>query len=169
MRHRNKTNNLGRKSAHRKSMLANMACSLIEHKRINTTVAKAKALRTFVEPLVTKSKSDTTHNRRLVFAKLRNKYAVSELFREVAPKVAERPGGYTRIIKLGNRLGDAAEMAMIELVDFNELYNPKGAKKKKSTRRGRSKSTETKQDVAEVKATEEQAKTDNETTDEEKN
>jgi large subunit ribosomal protein L17 len=150
-------------------MLANMACSLIEHKRINTTVAKAKALRTFVEPLVTKSKSDTTHNRRLVFAKLRNKYAVSELFREVAPKVAERPGGYTRIIKLGNRLGDAAEMAMIELVDFNELYNPKGAKKKKSTRRGRSKSTETKQDVAEVKATEEQAKTDNETTDEEKN
>jgi len=169
MRHRNKTNNLGRKSAHRKSMLANMACSLIEHKRINTTVAKAKALRTFVEPLVTKSKSDTTHNRRLVFAKLRNKYAVSELFREVAPKVAERPGGYTRIIKLGNRLGDAAEMAMIELVDFNELYNPKGAKKKKSTRRGRSKTTETKQDVAEVKATEEQVKTDNETTDEEKN
>lgn len=143
MRHRKKINHLGRKSAHRKSMLANMACSLIEHKRINTTVAKAKALRTFVEPLVTKSKTDTTHNRRLVFAKLRDKYAVSELFREVAPKVAKRPGGYTRVIKLGNRLGDAAEMAMIELVDFNELYSPKGKKKKKSTRRGRSKSTNT--------------------------
>jgi large subunit ribosomal protein L17 len=143
MRHRKKINHLGRKSAHRKSMLANMACSLIEHKRINTTVAKAKALRTFVEPLVTKSKTDTTHNRRLVFAKLRDKHAVSELFREVAPKVAERPGGYTRVIKLGHRLGDAAEMAMIELVDFNELYSPKGKKKKKSTRRGRSKSSET--------------------------
>ncbi len=141
MRHRKKFNHLGRKAAHRKSMLANMACSLIEHKRINTTVAKAKALRVYIEPIVTKSKTDTTHNRRLVFAKLRNKYAVTELFREVAPKVAERPGGYTRIIKLGNRLGDAAEMAMIELVDFNELYNPKGKKKKKSTRRGRSKAS----------------------------
>jgi len=144
MRHRKKINHLGRKSAHRKSMMANMACSLIEHKRINTTVAKAKALRTFVEPLVTKSKTDTTHNRRLVFAKLRDKHAVSELFREVAPKVAERPGGYTRVIKLGHRLGDAAEMAMIELVDFNELYSPKGKKKKKSTRRaGKSKPSET--------------------------
>lgn len=135
MRHGKKHNHLSRKTAHRKSMLANMACSLIEHKRINTTVAKAKALRTFVEPLVTKSKADTTHNRRIVFSKLRDKYAVSELFREVAPKVASRPGGYTRIIKLGNRLGDAAEMAMIELVDFNEIYSPKGKKKKKSTRR----------------------------------
>ena len=142
MRHRKKVNHLGRKSAHRKSMLANMACSLIEHKRINTTVAKAKALRVFVEPIITKSKSDTTHNRRLAFAKLRDKYAVTELFREVAPKVADREGGYTRIIKLGHRLGDAAEMAMIELVDFNDIYSPKGKKKKKSTRRGRSKSTE---------------------------
>jgi len=121
MRHGKKHNHLSRKTAHRKSMLANMACSLIEHKRINTTTAKAKALRTFVEPLVTKSKTDTTHNRRIVFTKLRDKYAVAELFREVAPKVANRPGGYTRIIKLGNRLGDAADMAMIELVDFKEL------------------------------------------------
>ena len=144
MRHGKKFNHLSRKTAHRKSMLANMACSLIEHKRINTTTAKAKALRTFVEPLVTKSKTDTTHNRRIVFSKLRNKYAVAELFREVAPKVASRPGGYTRIIKLGNRAGDAAEMAMIELVDFNELYNPKGKKSKKSTRRaGRKTSSST--------------------------
>ena len=141
MRHGKKHNHLSRKTAHRKSMLANMACSLIEHKRINTTVAKAKALRTFVEPLVTKSKTDTTHNRRIVFSKLRDKYAVTELFREVSPKVASRPGGYTRIIKLGHRLGDAAEMAMIELVDFNEVYNPKGAKKKKSTRRAGKKVT----------------------------
>jgi large subunit ribosomal protein L17 len=118
-------------------MLANMASSLIEHKRINTTVAKAKALKQFVEPLVTKSKEDTTHNRRLVFAKLRQKEAVAELFRTVAPKVGDRPGGYTRIIKLGNRLGDNADMAMIELVDFNELYNAGKATKKKSTRRSR--------------------------------
>lgn len=136
MRHGKKFNHLGRKTAHRKSMLANMACSLIEHKRINTTVAKAKALKRFVEPLVTKSKQDTTHNRRIVFAKLRQKEAVAELFREVAPKVGDRPGGYTRIIKLGNRLGDNAEMAMIELVDFNEIYNT-GQPKKKSTRRSR--------------------------------
>lgn len=141
MRHGKKFNHLSRKTAHRKSMLANMACSLIEHKRINTTTAKAKALRVFVEPLITKSKTDTTHNRRIVFSKLRDKYAVAELFREVAPKVADRPGGYTRIIKLGNRLGDAADMAMIELVDFNELYSPKGAKKKKSTRRAGKKSS----------------------------
>lgn len=131
MRHGKKVNHLGRKTAHRKAMLANMASSLIEHKRINTTVAKAKALKQFIEPLITKSKEDTTHNRRLVFAKLRNKYAVSELFREVAPKVGDRPGGYTRIIKLGNRLGDNADMALIELVDFNEIYNPKGEGKKK--------------------------------------
>ena len=115
-------------------MLANMACSLIEHKRINTTVAKAKAIRQFVEPLITKSKSDTTHNRRIVFSYLRQKEAVTELFRDVATKVADRPGGYVRIIKLGNRLGDNADMAMVELVDYNELYNP-NAKKKKSTRR----------------------------------
>src|SRR5699024_1357944 len=117
---------------------ANMASSLIEHKRINTTTAKAKALRKFVEPLITKSKTDTTHNRRLVFSKLRNKFAVSELFREVAPKVGDRPGGYTRIIKLGNRLGDNAEIAMIELVDFNEFYDLSSSSKKKSTRRSRS-------------------------------
>ena len=137
MRHGKKINHLGRKTAHRHSMLANMACSLVEHKRINTTVAKAKALKQFVEPLVTKSKEDTTHNRRLVFAKLRQKEAVAELFRTVAPKVGDRPGGYTRIIKLGNRLGDNADMAMIELVDFNELYNAGKATKKKSTRRSR--------------------------------
>ena len=137
MRHGKKHNHLGRKTAHRKAMLANMACSLIEHKRINTTVSKAKALRTFVEPLITKSKSDTTHNRRIVFSYLRNKYAVTELFREVSVKVADRPGGYVRIIKLGNRQGDNAPMAMIELVDYNELYDPKGNKAKKSTRRSR--------------------------------
>ena len=137
MRHGKKVNHLGRKTAHRKSMLANMACSLIEHKRINTTVAKAKALKQFVEPLVTKSKVDTTHNRRIVFSKLRQKAAVTELFREVATKVGDRPGGYTRIIKLGNRLGDNAEMAMIELVDYNELYNAGKPSKKKSTRRSR--------------------------------
>jgi len=137
MRHGKKINHLGRKTAHRHSMLANMACSLVEHKRINTTVAKAKALKQFVEPLVTKSKEDTTHNRRLVFAKLRQKDAVAELFRTVAPKVGDRPGGYTRIIKLGNRLGDNADMAMIELVDFNEIYNAGKATKKKSTRRSR--------------------------------
>lgn len=137
MRHGKKHNHLGRKTAHRHSMLANMASSLIEHKRINTTVAKAKALKQFVEPLVTKSKEDTTHNRRLVMAKLRQKDAVVELFRTVAPKVGDRPGGYTRIIKLGNRLGDNADMAMIELVDFNEIYNVGKATKKKSTRRSR--------------------------------
>lgn len=137
MRHGKKHNHLGRKTAHRKSMLANMACSLIEHKRINTTVAKAKALKVFVEPLVTKSKTDTTHNRRLVFTKLRQKEAVAELFRDVAPKVGDRPGGYTRVIKLGNRLGDNADMALIELVDYNETYNLKDKpEKKKSTRRG---------------------------------
>jgi len=135
MRHGKKINHLGRKTAHRKSMLANMACSLIEHKRINTTVAKAKALKQFVEPLVTKSKEDTTHNRRLVFTKLRRKDSVAELFRDVAPKVGDRPGGYTRIIKLGNRLGDNADMALIELVDYNETYNATKPEKKKSTRR----------------------------------
>ncbi len=142
MRHGKKVNHLGRQVGHRKAMLANMACSLIEHKRINTTVAKAKALKQFIEPLITKSKTDDTHNRRIVFTYLRSKYAVAELFRDVAQKVGDRPGGYTRIIKLGNRLGDNAEMAMIELVDFNELYNA-GAKvvKKASTRRGRKKAT----------------------------
>lgn len=119
-------------------MLANMSCSLIQHKRINTTVAKAKALRQFIEPLLTKSKLDNTHNRRLVFSKIRDKYAVNELFREISPKIADRPGGYTRIIKLGNRLGDNADMALIELVDYNETYDTSKAGKKKSTRRGRS-------------------------------
>ena len=123
-------------------MLANMACSLIEHKRINTTVAKAKELRKFVEPLITKSKEDTTHNRRVVFSYLRNKYAVTELFREVSVKVADRPGGYVRIIKLGNRQGDNAPMAMVELVDYNEIYNPNGKKAKKTTRRGRRKKSD---------------------------
>ncbi len=142
MRHGKKVNHLGRKTAHRKAMLANMACSLIEHKRIHTTVAKAKALRQFVEPLVTKSKEDTTHNRRIVFSRLRQKEAVTELFRDVAVKVGDRPGGYTRIIKLGNRLGDNADMAMIELVDYNEIYNAGKPSKKKSTRRGRTKKSD---------------------------
>jgi len=144
MRHGKKFNHLSRQTAHRKSMLANMACSLIEHKRINTTVAKAKALKQFVEPLITKSKADTTHNRRIVFSYLRSKYAVTDLFRDVAAKVGDRPGGYTRIIKVGNRLGDNADMAMIELVDFNELYNggKKEVKKSKSRRGGKAKKSE---------------------------
>ena len=141
MRHRKKFNHLGRQTAHRKAMLANMACSLIEHKRINTTVAKAKALRVFIEPLITKSKSDTTHNRRVVFSYLRDKFAVTELFKEISVKIADRPGGYVRIIKLGNRQGDNAPMAMVEFVDYNELYNPKGKKVKKTTRRGKRKKT----------------------------
>lgn len=136
MRHGKKVAHLGRTNTHRKAMLANMASSLIEHKRINTTVAKAKALKQFVEPLVTRSKEDTTHNRRIVFRALRNKYAVTELFRIVSEKVGNRPGGYTRIIKLGNRLGDNADMALIELVDFNEVYETDKPKKKKSRRRG---------------------------------
>lgn len=156
MRHGKKINHLGRKTAHRKSMLANMACSLIEHKRINTTVAKAKALKQFVEPLITKSKEDTTHNRRIVFARIRQKEAVAELFRDVAPKVGDRPGGYTRIIKLGNRLGDNADMAMIELVDFNEIYNADKQPKKKTTRRGKSKKSD---ETVVVPAVAEEAKT----------
>ena len=158
MRHGKKNNHLGRQTAHRKSMLANMACSLIEHKRINTTVAKAKALKQFVEPLVTKSKEDTTHNRRIVMSKLRQKDAVAELFRDVAVKVGDRPGGYTRIIKLGNRLCDNADMAMIELVDYNELYNL-GKTKKKSTRRAGKKSAapaKTEAPVKETKANDEE-------------
>ncbi len=140
MRHGKKFNHLSRQTGHRKAMLANMACSLIEHKRINTTVAKAKALKQFIEPLVTKSKEDTTHNRRICFSYLRSKYAVTELFRTVADKVGDRPGGYTRIIKLGNRFGDNADMAMIELVDFNEIYSTaKKEVKKASTRRGKAK------------------------------
>lgn len=140
MRHGKKFNHLGRTTSHRKAMLSNMACSLLEHKRINTTIAKAKALRVYIEPLITKSKTDTTHNRRIVFSHLRSKEVVTELFRDIAVKVADRPGGYLRIIKLGNRQGDNAPMAMVELVDYNEIYNPKGNKAKKTTRRGRSKS-----------------------------
>ncbi|MFN3950986.1 MAG: 50S ribosomal protein L17 [Thermaurantimonas sp.] len=137
MRHGRKVNHLGRKTGHRKSMLSNMASSLVLHKRITTTLAKARELRKFVEPLITKSKNDNTHNRRIVFSYLKNKYAVTELFREISVKVADRPGGYTRIIKLGNRLGDNSDMAMIELVDYNTLYtNEKPAKKTRRGRRG---------------------------------
>ena len=136
MRHGKKTNHLSRKTAHRSALLSNMACSLIEHKRINTTLAKAKALRKYVEPLITKSKQDTTHNRRIVFRYLKNKDASSLLFRDIAPKINDRPGGYTRIIKMHNRLGDNAEMAMIELVDFNDLLTKDQVKKKKTRRRG---------------------------------
>jgi len=141
MRHGKKFNHLGRKSAHRKAMLANMGSSLVKHKRINTTVAKAKALRVFLEPLITKSKNDTMHNRRVVFSYLRDKDAVTELFREISTKVADRPGGYLRIIKLGNRLGDNADMAMIEFVDYNPTYNEEKAGKKKTRRRRKKKAT----------------------------
>ncbi|MBL1409785.1 MULTISPECIES: 50S ribosomal protein L17 [Sphingobacterium] len=135
MRHGKKVNHLGRTDSHRKAMLANMATSLIKHKRITTTLAKAKALRTYVEPLITKSKNDTTHSRRTVFAYLKDKEAVTILFREVSEKVATRPGGYTRIIKMENRLGDNAEMAFIELVDYNEVYGKEAKAEKKTTRR----------------------------------
>ena len=135
MRHRKKNPHLGRKRGHRKYMLANMGSSLIEHKSINTTLAKAKALKLFIEPIITKSKSDSTHNRRIAFKYLRNKYAVTELFREVAVKIGDRPGGYTRIIKLGNRSGDNADMAMIELVDYNELYSQTKPDNRKRRRR----------------------------------
>ena len=141
MRHGKKINHLSRKTAHRSALLSNMACSLIEHKRINTTLAKAKALRKYIEPLITKSKDDTTHNRRVVFRYLRDKEASSVLFRDISPKIIDRPGGYTRIIKLNNRLGDNAEMAMIELVDFNDLLIKGQSAKKKSRRRGGKKST----------------------------
>jgi large subunit ribosomal protein L17 len=138
MRHGKKFNHLGRKAEHRNAMLANMANSLIEHKRITTTVAKAKALKKYVEPLITKAKEDSTHNRRVVFSYLKNKVTVTELFRDVAVKVADRPGGYTRIIKTGNRLGDNAEMCLIELVDYNEIYtNEKEGKKKRTRRAGK--------------------------------
>ena len=139
MRHLRNINHLGRTSSHRKAMLANMATSLIIHKRITTTLAKAKALKTYVEPLITKSKVDSTHSRRVVFSSLKDKSAVSELFREISPKVAERPGGYTRILKTGNRAGDNAEMCILELVDYNEAMLSHGeAAKSKSTRRRRS-------------------------------
>lgn len=137
MRHSRVINHLGRTSAHRKSMLSNMASSLILHKRITTTTAKAKALRTFVEPLITKSKEDSTHSRRMVFSYLKDKEAVAELFREVSPKIAERPGGYTRILKTGHRIGDNADMCIIELVDYNEAMLGTGEAAKTKTRRRR--------------------------------
>jgi len=145
MRHGKKINHLGRTSAHRKSMQANMATSLIKHKRIVTTLAKAKALRTYVEPLINRSKLDTTHNRRVVFSYLQDKEAVTELFRVISPKIMNRPGGYTRILKLGFRKGDGAEIAMMELVDFNELMltgkTPKTGKTQRSRRGGRKRGT----------------------------
>ena len=141
MRHGKKFNHLSRKAAHRKAMLANMACSLIEHKRIKTTLAKAKALRMYVEPLITKSKDDTTHSRRTVFSYLKQKQAITELFGDVSAKIADRPGGYTRILKLSNRLGDNAQMAFIELVDYNEEYITDKPKRKKA-RRAKSKKVE---------------------------
>lgn len=150
MRHRKNFNHLGRTSSHRKAMLSNMATSLILHKRISTTVAKAKALRTYVEPLITKSKEDTTHSRRVVFSYLQSKEAVTELFREISPKIAERPGGYTRIIKTEYRLGDNADMCLMELVDFNDVYVAKeGAATEKGGRRRRRGSGKTrKEEVA---------------------
>ncbi|CAK7067219.1 MAG: hypothetical protein PARBA_02572 [Parabacteroides sp.] len=142
MRHNKKFNHLGRTNTHRDAMLSNMACSLIKHKRIFTTVAKAKALRMFVEPLITKSKEDTTHSRRVVFSNLQDKFAVTELFKEVSQKIGDRPGGYTRIIKTGNRLGDNASMCFIELVDYNEnMLKTETAKKATKTRRSRKKSS----------------------------
>lgn len=141
MRHAKRFNHLGRTSSHRAAMLSNMASSLITHKRISTTLAKAKELRKYVEPLVTRSKNDTTHSRRMVFSYLQDKYAVTELFRDVAQKVADRPGGYTRILKTGFRQGDNAEMCIIELVDYNETYTVKEEKKTVRTRRSRAKVT----------------------------
>ena len=159
MRHNKNFNHLGRQAGHRKAMLSNMASSLILHKRIETTVAKAKAVRQFIEPLVTRSKEDTTHSRRVVFSYLKQKEAVTELFRTIAPKIAERPGGYTRILKTGFRLGDGADMCIIEFVDFNEAYTlgvtPTAAaatEAKPKTRRSRAKKSETAEEGAEKKA-----------------
>ena len=161
MRHRKSFNHLGRKTAHRKAMLANMASSLVLHKRITTTIAKAKALRMYVEPLITKAKDDSTHSRRLVFSYLQSKEAVTELFREVNAKIADRPGGYTRILKTGSRLGDNADMCIIELVDYNEnLLAAKSETKKKSTRRrrgGKKRASEKTAQTEEVKAEEPKA------------
>ena len=161
MRHGDKINNLGRTTAHRKALLSNLACQLIEHKRIFTTLAKAKSLRTYVEPLITRSKVDNTHNRRIVFSHLQDKHTITELFSVVGDKVANRPGGYTRIIKTGNRLGDNASMCFIELVDYNEnMLKTATAKKATKTRRSRKKSTaaaETEAPVAEAPVAEEKA------------
>jgi len=159
MRHQKRINHLGRKSAHRKAMLSNMASSLIIHKKITTTLAKAKALRTYVEPLLTKSKEDSTHSRRLVFSQLQNKEAVSELFREISKKIAERPGGYTRILKTGFREGDNAEMCFIELVDYNEaMLNPKDEGKAKTTRRKRTAKKKAGEDAKVIEKPEAEAK-----------
>ena len=158
MKHNKKVNHLGRKTAHRTSMLANMATSLIMHNRIATTTAKAKALKVFVEPLITKSKDDTTTSRRVVFSKLRNKEAVTELFREISQKVANRPGGYTRILRTGFRQGDAAEMCIIELVDYNEnMLKETAAKKTTRTRRSKKAAPKAEAPVAEAPAAEEKA------------
>jgi len=155
MRHQRVINHLGRTSSHRKAMFANMASSLILHKRITTTTAKAKALRTYIEPLITRSKEDSTHSRRMVFSYLKDKEAVVELFREVSPKIAERPGGYTRILKTGNRQGDNAEMCVLELVDYNENMLGTAAAKAKTARRKRTtrKKTETAEENAPVAKT----------------
>lgn len=142
MRHNKAINHLGRQSGHRKALLANMSCSLIQHKRITTTLAKAKALRSYVEPLITKSKDDSTHSRRIVFSYLKDKTAVAELFRTIAPKIADRPGGYLRILHVGFRQGDGSEMALIEFVDFNEAALAAPKETKKATRRSRAKKTE---------------------------
>ena len=160
MRHGKKFNHLGRKAPHRKAMLANMACSLIEYKRIKTTVAKAKALRVYIEPLLSKSKNDTTHSRRTVFSYLKQKEAITELFGDIAAKIASRPGGYTRILKLSNRLGDNAEMCFIELVDYNEEYTTDKPKRKKTRRRGgANKVTETQtEEVVKTSEVEQEAK-----------
>ena len=172
MRHRKKFNHLGRNSAHREAMLSNLACSLIEYKRIKTTLAKAKALRVYIEPILTKSKHDTTHSRRVVFSYLKQKDAITELFGDVATKIAERTGGYTRILKLNNRLGDNAEMCYIELVDYNDIYKTDKTKRKKTRRRGGGKTSEikvitkkveeivTEERIAEDKKTEAETKTD---------
>ena len=142
MRHNKAINHLGRKSGHRKALLANMSCSLIQHKRITTTLAKAKALRSYVEPLITKSKDDSTHSRRIVFSYLKDKTAVAELFRTIAPKIADRPGGYLRILHVGFRQGDGSEMALIEFVDFNEAALAAPKETKKAPRRSRAKKAE---------------------------
>ncbi|MCI5989306.1 MAG: 50S ribosomal protein L17 [Candidatus Cryptobacteroides sp.] len=157
MRHNKAINHLGRKSSHRKALLANMSCSLILHKRINTTVAKAKALKSYVEPLITKSKDDSTHSRRVVFSYLKDKTAVAELFRTIAPKIADRPGGYLRVLHTGFRQGDAAEMALVEFVDFNDAAlasAPAKKEAKKATRRSRAKKA-AEAPVAEAPAAEE--------------
>lgn len=154
MRHGKKNNHLGRTASHRSAMLSNMACSLIAHKRITTTIAKAKALRVYVEPILTKSKEDSTNNRRVTFSYLQNKEAVTELFRTIAPKIADRPGGYTRIIRTGYRLGDNAEMCLIELVDFNEVYTNGDAKKSTTRRSRRGGSATKKTEVAEAQVVE---------------